>query len=60
MEIGAPVAAWNDIEPFDSRTTRLVSDPMSILFDPVANDESFGPDGFEAAPARLKRGLLCR
>jgi hypothetical protein len=58
MGIGALVAAWNDIKPFDSRTTRMVSDLMNILFDSVANDESFRPAEFEAALAKLKRGLL--
>jgi hypothetical protein len=58
MGIGALVAAWNDAKPFDSRTTRLVGGLMDVLFDSVANDESFRPAEFEAALAKLKRGLL--
>jgi len=58
MGIGALVAAWNDFKPFNSRTTRLVSDLMNILFDSVANDESFRPAEFETALKKLKRGLL--
>lgn len=58
MGIGALVAAWNDIKPFDSRTTELVGGLMNILFESVANDESFRPAEFEAALAKLKRGLL--
>jgi len=58
MGIGALVAAWNDIKPFDSRTTDLVGGLMNLLFDSVANDESFRPAEFSAALGKLKHGLL--
>ena len=58
MGIGALVAAWNDVKPFDARTTELVGSLMDLLFESVANDESFVPAQFESALARLKQGLL--
>jgi len=58
MGIGALVAAWNDAKPFDRRTTELVSGLMNVLFDSVADDESFKPVEFEAALTKLKSGLL--
>jgi hypothetical protein len=60
MGIGALVAAWNDVKPFDAKTSELVGGLMNILFDSVANDESFRPAEFEAALAKLQRGLLAQ
>ena len=60
MGIGALVAAWNDMQPFDPRTTELVGGLMDTLFDSVANDESFAPAEFSAALAKLKSGLSIR
>jgi len=57
MGIGALVAAWNDIKPFDDGTTKLVSKLMDQLFNAVANDENFVPEQFEGALAQLKSGL---
>ena len=60
MGTGALVAAWNDVQPFDTRTTELVGGLMDTLFDSVAIDESFRPAEFAAALAKLKSGLSSR
>ena len=57
MGIGALVAAWNDAKPFSAETTSIVRDSMNVLYDSVANDESFIPVDFEAALTQLKNGL---
>jgi hypothetical protein len=57
MGIGALIAAWNDIKPFDSATSNMLGQLMQGLYESVANDESFVPKEFEAALAQLKSGL---
>jgi hypothetical protein len=57
MGIGALVASWNAIKPFDPATNSMVGQSMQGLYESVANDESFVPAEFEAALAQLKNGL---
>jgi hypothetical protein len=57
MGIGALIAAWNDIKPFDPATNNMLGQLMQGLYESVANDESFVPKEFEAALAHLKSGL---
>jgi hypothetical protein len=57
MGIGALVAAWKAIKPFDSATNSMVGQSMQGLSESVANDESLVPAEFEAALAQLKDGL---
>jgi hypothetical protein len=57
MGIGALIAAWNDIKPFDAATNNMIGQLMQGLYESVANDESFVPKEFEAALAHLKSGL---
>ena len=57
MGIGALIAAWNDVKPFDPETNNMVGQLMQGLYESVANDESFVPRDFEAALANLKSGL---
>jgi len=57
MGIGALIAAWNDIKPFDAATNNMIGQLMQGLYESVANDESFVPKKFEAALAQLKSGL---
>ncbi len=58
MAIGALIAAWDAIEPFDGQTSQIVSESMNILYESVANDESFKPRTFASALQRLRGGLL--
>jgi hypothetical protein len=58
--IGALVAAWNDVQPLDPRTTEMVGGLKDTLYDSVANDESFSPAEFATALAKLKSGLSSR
>ena len=57
MGIGALIAAWNDIKPFDAATNNMIGNLMQGLYESVANDESFVPREFESALVRLKSGL---
>jgi len=57
MGIGALVAAWNEIKPFDAKTSNMVGNLMQGLYESVANDESFVPQEFETALGHLKSGL---
>jgi hypothetical protein len=57
MGIGALIAAWNDIKPFDAATNNMIGQLMQGLYESVANDESFVPKDFEAALAHLQSGL---
>jgi len=57
MGIGALVAAWNEIKPFDATTNNMIGNLMQGLYESVANDESFVPKEFETALTQLKSGL---
>jgi hypothetical protein len=57
MGIAALIASWNEVRPFDAATVELVRQSMNVLYDSVANDESFIPVDFEAALTQLKKGL---
>jgi len=58
MAIGALIAAWDDIARFDKKTSDIVSQSMNILYESVANDESFKPKTFAGALRKMKAGLL--
>jgi Cytochrome c554 and c-prime len=58
MAIGALTASWNDIKPFDSKTSKLTSRLMNDLYTSVANDENFRPYNFKRSLIKLKTGLL--